>query len=518
MDNHHHQNPSEVLLTTHPHVLFFPLPLQGPVNCLLKLAEIFCLHRIQVTFLNTDYIHRRLLRYSDISTRFNRYGELFRFRTVSDGLREDSLRTSEQIGELLESMESSSLPVFREMVRSSVFRLGGGGAGGAAYDDDRDGNPISCIIADGAFGFAADVAGEFGVSIFYFDTISPCAQWAILNARRLKEGGDYPFKDDGMDAPVTSLPGMEGFLRRRDLPSFFRNSDQSDPIIQRLMSVESPMRRAHGLIFNSFVDLEGPTLSQLQTLTPKVYAIGPLHTHHKTRLSSDHHQNQESIGNSTNSLWKENKDCISWLDKQPAKSVIYVSIGSLAVMGNEQFMEIWHGIVNSGVRFLWVRRPGSVAGLGQENGESSEIHRDLELATKERGYIVSWAPQEEVLAHPAVGGFFTHSGWNSTLESIVEGVPMICWPYYADQQMNSRYVGEVWKVGLDMKDTCDRGIVEMMIREIMEDGKNEILGRVEDMAKLAKACVNKGGSSYHDLNRLVEDIKSTTPRRHNRCL
>ncbi|CAL9008137.1 unnamed protein product [Prunus brigantina] len=73
------------------------------------------------------------------------------------------------------------------------------------------------------------------------------------------------------------------------------------------------------------------------------------------------------------------------------------------------------------------------------------------------GYMVGWAPQEEVLKHQAIGGFWTHSGWK-TLESIVAGVPMMCWSYFADQMVNSRLVSEVWKLGFDMKDTCDRTV------------------------------------------------------------
>ncbi|XP_022868000.1 7-deoxyloganetic acid glucosyltransferase-like, partial [Olea europaea var. sylvestris] len=252
-----------------------------------------------------------------------------------------------------------------------------------------------------------------------------------------------------------------------------------------------------GLIFNTFEDLEEPILSQMRKISPKIYPIGPLHTHLKTRLAT------ETI---SNSIWKEDRSCIPWLDMQPIKSVLFVSIGSLAVMTMDQVLEIWYGLVNSGTRFLWVRRPGSVVGLEKE----FEIPMDLSLATKERGYIVSWAPQEEVLSHPAIGGFLTHSGWNSTLESIVEGKPMICWPYFVDQQVNSRFVGEIWKLGLDMKDTCDRKIVERMVRELMESKKEEFLQRADQISNVAKASVSKGGCSYKYLDKLIEDIKLMT--------
>lgn len=163
-------------------------------------------------------------------------------------------------------------------------------------------------------------------------------------------------------------------------------------------------------------------------------------------------------------------------------------------------MEFWYGLVNSGCKFLWVIRPDSVAGNG-------EIPAEVLKGTKERGYIVGWAPQEEVLAHSSVGGFLTHSGWNSTLESVMEGVPMICWPYFMDQQVNSRFVGEFWKIGLDMKDTCDRVIVEKMVKDLMVERRDEFMKSADRMAKMGRKCVSEGGSSYCNLDRLIEDIK-----------
>ena len=168
---------------------------------------------------------------------------------------------------------------------------------------------------------------------------------------------------------------------------------------------------------------------------------------------------------SPNSLFEVERSCIVWLDVQPLKSVIYVSFGSITTMTKDKIMEFWYGLVNSKKCFLWAIRPDLVI---QKDGEG-QIPVELFEGTKDRGYMVGWVPQEEVLVHQAVGGFLTHSGWNSTLESIVAGVPMICWPYFADQQINSRFVSEVWKFGMDMKDVCDRVMVEKMVNHLMEE-------------------------------------------------
>lgn len=298
-----------------------------------------------------------------------------------------------------------------------------------------------------------------------------------------------------MDTPIRSVPEMERFLRRRDLPSFCRSDTLSGPSIQLFKNENQENARAKGLILNTFDDIEGPVLDNIRASCPNLYTIGPLHAHLKMKLTA---KSCHTI--SSNSLRKEDKSCMNWLDSQPYKSVIYVSFGSIATVTRDQLMEFWYGLVNSGCKFLWVIRPDTITGDG-------EIPEEVLKGTNERGYIVGWAPQEEVLAHQSVGGFLTHSGWNSTLESVVEGVPMICWPYFMDQQVNSRFVSEVWKLGLDMKDTCDRVIVEKMVKDLMVERRDEFLKSSNRMAILANKSLCEGGSSYSNLERLIDDIK-----------
>ncbi|CAK9187026.1 unnamed protein product [Ilex paraguariensis] len=477
--------------TLSPHVLMFPLPLQGPVNSMLKLAELLCLADFHVTFLNTNHIQNRLSRYTDIESRFSGYPK-FRFETVSDGLSDDSPRSADRFIEMFLSMEAVTFPLVTEMVAS----------GPLSCNSER---PVTCIIADGILSFAVDVGIEVGIPIIYFETISPCALWTYLCIPKLTETGQFPFKGDDLDAKLTCVPGMEGFLRQRDLPSFCRASELIDSTIQLQLVLKQVQKfpKAQGLILNTFEELEGHLLSHISTVCPNLYAIGPIHAHLKARLSlSPKLKPKHSL---SNSLWEEDKSCMAWLDAQPKKSVIYFSVGSNTVITRDQLMEFWHGLVNSGKRFLWVRRPESVSG-----GESmkGQIPAELLEGTKERGCIVGWAPQEEVLGHPAIGGFLTHNGWNSTLESITEGVPMIGWPHFVDQQVNSRFVGEVWKVGLDMKDTCDRVIIEKMVRELMDERKGEFEESAKHLSKLARESVGEGGSSYCNLERLIEDIGS----------
>ncbi|CAH2080455.1 unnamed protein product [Thlaspi arvense] len=418
-----------------PHVLIFPLPLQGPVNSMLKLAELLCLAGLRVTFLNTHHNHRRLIRFSDMAARLEQYPSL-RFATISDGLPEDHPRCGPRIMEMFESLEAATKPHFRELLVSGGF---------------------TCVIAELVMGFPLDVCEEVGVPVFCFDTISPICLWVYACIPRLIEAGELPFRGNNMDELVTNVAGMEGILRRRDLPHFCRAADLYDPHYNVVSTEIRKIRRSQGLILNTFEELDGPTLSNLRSLSPNTYAVGPLHRHLKARHAG--------ASQSSNSVWKEDRSCMAWLDAQPEESVIYVSIGSVSMMTND------------------------------------EVPSVLLEATKERGCMVSWAPQEEVLAHPAIGGFLTHSGWNSTIESIVEGLPMVCWAYHIDQLVNSRFVGEVWRLGMDMQDRCDRATVEKMVRHVMEERRNEFKKSADRMAMLARASVDEEGPSFCDFNR-----------------
>ncbi|KAM7499316.1 hypothetical protein LguiA_023730 [Lonicera macranthoides] len=464
-----------------PHVLIFPYPAQGHINSMLKLAELLCLSGLHVTFLVSAKIKDSLIRFTNIQSRFDSYPGFF-LESLPETFREIP---AHNLVENYNSLKAVSQPFLSDLLIKN--RLG---------SDTR--HPVTSIISDGVFSFLIDIAQQIGIPIYYFRTISSCAFWAYFSTKQLIESQELPFQGLDLDVRVSSVQGMEGFLRRRDLPSFCRVGDTRDEALQMLSTETQQTTRADGLILNTFEDLEGPILANIRTKCPNLYTIGPLHKHLKARLPSTSAVQLTS----SNSLLEEDKSCMTWLNLQPLKSVLYVSFGSIATLKREELMEIWYGLVNSGQRFLWVRRPNSVA--GEDEGE---IPVEVVEGTRERGYLVGWAPQEEVLAHPAVGGFLTHSGWNSTLESIIEGVPMICWPYFADQQVNSRFVSEVWKLGLDMKDTCDRVVIENMVRDLMVVRREEFVTVANKTAKLARKSVRKGGSSYSNFDRLVEDMR-----------
>ncbi|XP_045809367.1 7-deoxyloganetic acid glucosyltransferase-like [Trifolium pratense] len=462
-----------------PHVLIFPCPAQGHVNSMLKLAELLAIQNLHITFLNTQYIHNRLIQFNDdIQALLECYPKL-QFKTIPDFLDEENHPGfGVKIGDAIVSLSLYSKPFLREIIVSEK---------------------ISCIVLDGIFGdLATDLAHEFGIQLIHFRTISPCCFWAYLCVPKLLECNELPIRgEEDMDRIIRNMPGMENLLRCRDLPSFCRQNNEDHILLDEVVLRTKQSLNANALILNTFEDLDSPILSQIRLHFPKLYTLGPLHHHLNTTKKTS------SASSFKSNFFKVDKECMAWLDSQQLKSVIYVSFGSTTPMKKEELIEMWHGLLNSKKQFLWVIRPNMV----QEKGLLNELK---EGTNKEKGLIVEWVSQEEVLSHKAIGAFLTHSGWNSTLESVVCGVPMICWPYFADQQINSRFVSEVWKIGLDMKDVCDRKVVENMVNDVMVNRKEEFLRSAKEMAELACKSVSPGGSSYNSFHDLIQFIRSTS--------
>ncbi|KAI7997153.1 7-deoxyloganetin glucosyltransferase [Camellia lanceoleosa] len=172
-------------------------------------------------------------------------------------------------------------------------------------------------------------------------------------------------------------------------------------------------------------------------------------------------------------------------------------------MSQKQLVEFAWGLANNNHCFLWIIRPDLVI------GDSAILPLKYNAETKQRGLIEGWCPQEEVLNHPSIGGFLTHSGWNSMIESLSAGVPMMCWPFFADQQTNCRYTCNEWEVGMEIDNNVKRDEVEKLVREIMEGEKaKKMKNKALEWKKLAEKATSPGGSSSLNLDKLVNVLLS----------
>ncbi|GJU02009.1 UDP-glycosyltransferase 76B1-like protein [Tanacetum coccineum] len=302
----------------------------------------------------------------------------------------------------------------------------------------------------------------------------------------LSQSYGHFFAEMKSEVPVKGLEP----LKIKDLPKFL--TSEPEGACKLLVLMVQGTRKARATIWNSFKELEELELTTLNKEFPNQhFLIGPFHKYFHATSSS---------------ILAQDKTSISWLDRHPHNSVLYVSFGSVANIEESEFLEIAWGLANSKQPFLWVVRPGSVKG-----SEWLETLPDgfLERIVEGRGYIVKWAPQQEVLAHPSTGGFWTHNGWNSTLESICEGVPMICSPSFGDQPPNARYASDVWKIGMVLENGFEREEIEGAIKRVMVDKEGtEMKTRVMNLKGKVDKCLKKDGSSYSSLEDLVDYILS----------
>ncbi|KAK7262512.1 hypothetical protein RJT34_30086 [Clitoria ternatea] len=343
---------------------------------------------------------------------------------------------------------------------------------------------IACVIYDGLMHSVDSVARELKLPSMVLRTTSTTNLLTYHTFLQLHTSGCLPLQDSML---LDLVPELEP-LRFKDLPMF--NSASSDVLQQQL--IKTLAVRPLGVICNTVGFLEESSLYRLRQLYKVgLFPIGPLH--------------MIAQNSSSSSFVEEDYSCIAWLDNQARKSVLYVSLGSIASWDEEELTEVACGLANSEQSFLWVIRPGTIDDVSEW---LRSLPEDVKLAIDERGCIVKWAPQGEVLAHQAVGGFWSHCGWNSTLESVCEGVPIICQPNFGDQRVNSRLLSHVWKVGLEWSNIMERGEIERVVRRVMvnQEGK-EMRQRALKMKNEIMLAV-KDGSSYDALNELVKSILS----------
>ncbi|GLT63355.1 hypothetical protein SLA2020_359270 [Shorea laevis] len=281
----------------------------------------------------------------------------------------------------------------------------------------------------------------------------------------------------------------------KDLPSFVRTTEENDTMINFVLRETGRASRASAIILNTFDPFEQDVLDALSTLLPaRIYTIGPL------LLLADQIKDErlKSIGSN---LWKEESGCVEWLNSKEPNSVVYVNFGSITVMTPQQLIEFAWGLANSEKPFLWIIRPDLVA------GNSAILPPEFVTETKDRSMLASWCTQEEILKHPSIGGFLTHSGWNSTLETVCGGVPLISWPFFAEQQTNCRYSCIEWGIGMEIDNDVRRDDVGKLVRELMEGDKGkEMKRKVMEWKTKAEEAVKPGGSSYQNLDKLIADV------------
>ncbi|MQL75812.1 hypothetical protein Taro_008207 [Colocasia esculenta] len=477
------------------HILFFPLPAPGHTLPMVDMAKLFARRGVRASILTTP------AQAPAIATSFRRTSEAGHpVETLLVELPPSEADAPQKLGDANSAEAHIDFLVSTHRYRSSFEQL------------VREHRP-DAVVTDMFFPWSGEVAEEVGVPRLVFhgtSFFSFCVRDALFRH-------PPPESSDGDEEGIYVVPGLPHRIEfgRGQLPNSQKRRPDFDKLFVQMKQAET---RCFGVVVNSFYELEPEYADRYRkALGMKAWHVGPV------SLCNDDDGNKAERGGGAGA-GVDPDNCLNWLASKEPSSVIYVCFGSLCRFTAAQLREIALGLEASGHPFIWV-----VRGLGGQGATSSEqwLPEGFEDRTAGRGMIIrGWAPQILLLNHEAVGGFVTHCGWNSCLEGITAGLPMVAWPLFADQFFNERQLVRILGVAVSMGDAVryslseeDRPVVgaEQVARavEAVMGGGGEMRRRARKLKEAAMAAVREGGSSYGDVGRLIEELleKQTVPSR-----
>ncbi|XP_031479012.1 anthocyanidin 3-O-glucosyltransferase 7-like [Nymphaea colorata] len=338
--------------------------------------------------------------------------------------------------------------------------------------------PVSCLLSDSFLSFTQDLADELGVPRISFWTAAASSLTAHLYTHHIREttnaSGLNP--DSNGAVAVDCIPGLP-FLTLQDLPEGIISGRLDSLFSLLLEEVARTTPRSAAVIVNTFDAFESFSLPAIHNKIPACLFVGPLHL---STASADRN------------------GCLPFLDSHPPNSVVYVSFGTVAdlLLSKHELVALAEGLEFSRQPFLWSLKPERHA----------DLPADFVDRVKGRGLVVPWAPQLLVIRHASTGVFLSHGGYNSLLENLVDGVPMIMRPFYGDQRVNSRLVERVLGTGLRLKGgTCTRESVVEAVRLVLDEGEGKgMREKVSQWKHKAHEAAGPTGSSSRNLKALVE--------------
>ncbi|XP_030520499.2 crocetin glucosyltransferase, chloroplastic-like [Rhodamnia argentea] len=473
----HHSPPPAAAAKALPHFLLVTFPAQGHINPALQFAKRLLREGAEVTFATSVYACRRM-------SKGQPHLEGLHLAAFSDGY-DGWFKQGDDVAHFISELKCCGSKKVKDLIASSV----------------DEGRPYACLVCSLLIPWAAEAAREFHVPsallwiqpaavldiyYYYFHGYSELIKDNCLHPSRSFELPGLPYKLSSCDLPSFLVPNSSDAYAFA-LPTF---KDQFDGLNQ-----ENNPR----ILVNTFDSLEPEALRAIDRYN--VVGIGPL-------IPSAF---LDGIGLSDTSfggdLFPKSKDCTEWLDSNAPASVVYVSFGSIAVLSKGQAEELSCALLDCGRPFLWVVRAEQ---NGEEEKGEDRLSRMREL--EEKGMIVPWCSQLEVLSHPSLGCFVTHCGWNSTLESLALGIPTVAFPQWTDQGTNAKLVEDVWRTGVRVRPN-EEGLVEAAeirrcLETVMGDGerREEVRRNAAKWKESAREAARKGGSSDRNLKAFIEAV------------
>ncbi|XP_076917610.1 UDP-glycosyltransferase 83A1-like [Bidens hawaiensis] len=453
---------------TNTHVLVIPYPAQGHVIPLMEVSRCFINNGLKVTFVNTEFAHKRVM---SAWSETDGPSDLMHMVTIPDGMR--PCDDGDDLGVLTRTMFQLMPAKLEELINDI---------------NENDEEKITCIVADSCMGWVGKVAQKTDIRLALFSPWSAGVVAIGMSIQKLIDDGVRNSRGKLLKKQMvqlsTSMPLID--------PTTFVWASMGDPVIDQVffdflfLEGNEAAEIANHIICNSSMELEPGVF----TLFPKMLPIGPLLAINKSSRQVGH-------------FWNEDSTCLTWLDQQPVNSVIYVAFGSITIFNQAQFEELALGLIDTKRPFLWVVRR-STSGTMDYAYPSGFMDSIGTL-----GKIVNWAPQQEILNHPSVACFMSHCGWNSTMEGVSNGVPFMCWPYFADQFFNKTYICDVWKTGIGLnKDDVGivtRGEIKSKVEQLLNN--DTIKQNALNLQGKVRECLGAGNSSEKNLNNFIDWVK-----------
>ncbi|XP_004497577.1 UDP-glycosyltransferase 73C3-like [Cicer arietinum] len=489
MDSQTHKRKMDSQTHKNLHFVLFPLMSQGHMIPMMDIAKILSKQNITVTIITTP----------QNASRFTQTFSRSKIRLVELQFPSKELNLPKGCENLdMLSSLSSSLSFFnaanstflQDPVEKIFEKL----------------TPLpSCIISDMCLHYTSNIATKFNVPRISFLGQSCFTLFCLYNLGIHRN----VLKNITDENEKFFLPGIVDKIEmtKAMIPRKGNEKDENwKDFYAKTAAAESV---SYGVVMNSFEELEMEYAKGYKRVkNGKVWCIGPVSLSNKDDLDKGDRGKKSSI---------DEHFCMKWLDLNESKSVIYVCLGSICNLTTLQLIELGLGLEACNRPFIWVIREGNLL------EELENWIKGFEERVKSRSIVIrGWAPQVLILSHPSIGAFLTHCGWNSTLEAICDGVPMITWPLFGDQFFNERLVVKILKIGVSVgvegpmkwgeeeelglmvkKDDVVRGIEELMNESSESD---EMRRRVEELGVMAKIAIEEGGSSYFNVNLLIQDI------------
>ncbi|KAL5101443.1 hypothetical protein RYX36_005770, partial [Vicia faba] len=376
------------------------------------------------------------------------------------------------------SVMSVLLQAQKPHVKQAVFNL-------TAQEEEH--GPLAAFVVDMLCTTMIDVAKEFSVPALIFFTSGVASLGLMLHVHTLFEGDNFD-STQLLHKNELAVPSFANSVPINSLPSFMLDKEWESFFKRYAGGLKKP----NGIIVNSFEELESHAVqsffSHPDLAALPIYPVGPL-------LNPDL-KTDKIVGSD---------DIIRWLDDQPPSSVVFLCFGSRGSFYEDQIQEIAHAIENSGVRFIWSLRKPSPKGAMPAPSDYplldlvSLLPEGFLDRTAEIGKVVGWTPQAQILAHHAIGGFVSHCGWNSILESIYFGVPIAAWPLFAEQQINAFELVCELKLGVEIA----------LDYRVKFNGDHNYVVTAEKIERGIKSVLDKNGAVRKNVKEMSKKSKKT---------